>query len=298
MMLARNGMRCLPRLRASAGRRAPRQFRPEIDGGERLESRALLNAGPIGGTVSAAVQSRGGAGLDAARSLSLADVPATGQTIQTRDGTIIVPAGLEPGKTYPLVVAFAFNANPSVPLSVWRTQAQENHWIVYASKEYQNSVFRQSLTAIEGVAARIKGHIDAVAASLPVDRTRIILTGMSGGANFADYMNLRYPGYAAGVIINSGQIPAQLFHRTPARGFETFPTAADFAGSRRVGVFLCSPSDSQFYGITQANTRTMHNLGWDTLFLNFPGGHWNAPPATYRQAIAWITSQPAWTANP
>jgi hypothetical protein len=117
---------------------------------------------------------------------------------------------------------------------------------------------------------------------------------MSGGANFADFMNLRYPGYAAGVIINSGEIPMQLFRKTPTPGFLTMPSGADFAGSRRLGVFLCSSSDGQFFGITQANEKMMHSIGWDTLFLNFPGGHKNAPPATYHQAIQWIMAQPTW----
>ena len=61
---------------------------------------------------------------------------------------------------------------------------------------------------------------------------------------------------------------------------------------------FCSPTDPQFNGITQANAKSLHSLGWDTLFLSFPGGHENAPPATYRQAIAWSMSQPGWTANP
>jgi hypothetical protein len=75
------------------------------------------------------------------------------------------------------------------------------------------------------------------------------------------------------------------------------PSAADFGNSRRLGVFLCSPTDPQFFGITQANAKSLHGLGWDTLFLSFPGGHENAPLPFYRQAIACITSQPGWTAS-
>jgi poly(3-hydroxybutyrate) depolymerase len=219
------------------------------------------------------------------------------QTIQTRDGTIFIPAGLQPGRTYPLVVAFAYNASPNIPLSVWRSQAQQNDWIIYASKEFNNDVLHAGLPTSNVVAAKIKAHVDAVVASLPIDPTRIVFTGMSGGANFADLMNLRYPGYGAAVIINSGEIPMQLFRRTPTPGFDTFPSAGDFGASRRVAVFLCSPSDSQFFGITQANAKTMQRLGWDTLFIPFKGGHWNAPLATYQQAIAWIQSRPGWTAS-
>src|SRR5262249_61191915 len=105
---------------------------------------------------------------------------------------------------------------------------------------------------------------------------------------FSEFMNLRFPGYAAGIIINSGEIPSQFFSKTPTPGFLTMPTASDFAGSRRIGVFLASPTDTQFYGITQSNGRLVHSLGWDTLFLSFPGGHWNAPRFTYNRAISWI----------
>ena len=197
-----------------------------------------------------------------------------------------------------MVVAFAFDGNPKVPFQVWQTQAQKNDWIVYASKDFKNAALRAGLASSDAVASRVKAQIDALSSTLPIDQSRIIFTGMSGGANFADFMNLRYPGYAAGVIINSGRIPSQLFRKTPTPGFVTMPTESAFDGSRRVGVFLASPTDTQFFGITQSNSRLMAGLGWDTLFLSFRGGHWNAPPATYDQAITWIMSQPSWTATP
>jgi len=126
------------------------------------------------------------------------------QSIQTRDATILIPPGLVPGKTYPLVVAFAYNGNPGIPFEVWWTQAKQNHWIVYASKDFKNSVLTSGLASSNAVAARVKAQLDTVTSILPVDPSRIILTGMSGGANYAEFMNLRYPGYAAAIISNSG----------------------------------------------------------------------------------------------
>ena len=76
------------------------------------------------------------------------------------------------------------------------------------------------------------------------------------------------------------------------------PTASDFTGSRELGVFLCSPSDPQFYGVSQIDAKLMQKLGWDTVFYSFPGGHSNAPISTYNKVISWIESQPSWTANP
>ena len=220
-----------------------------------------------------------------------------GQFISSRDALIFVPSGLVPGHTYPLVVAFAYNGDPSVPMSAWRQQAEQNQWIVYASRQYTNSTLHGGLASSDAVASQVKTHVDALSATLPIDPSRIIFTGMSGGANYAEFMNLRYPGYAAGIIINSGRIPNQLFSRKPTPGFLTMPTSSAFGDSRRIAVFLCSPTDGQFYGISHANDRTMQQLGWDTLFLNFVGGHKNAPPATYHQAIDWILAQPSWTAT-
>lgn len=291
-------------MRAKPVRRVSRRFQPTIGNGERLESRELLHSGSIGGVASAFVSAKpplpapATVRLQHAISVSQAGSTTTLQTINTPDATILVPSGLVPGRTYPLVVAFAFNGNPKIPFQVWITQAQQNQWIVYASKDFKNATLRNGLASSNAVAAKVKGQIDALSSTLPVDRSRIIFTGMSGAANYAEFMNLRYPGYAAGLIINSGRIPDQLFRKTPTPGFLTMPTSSEFDGSRRVGVFLASPTDHEFYGITKSNSRTMTALGWDILFLNFVGGHWNAPTPTYNQAIAWILSQPSWTAKP
>lgn len=220
------------------------------------------------------------------------------QTVQTTDATILVPSGLVPGRTYPVVVAFSYNGSPSIPFQVWRKQAQAHDWIVFASQNFSNTVLRTGYGPSVYVAEHVKADIDDLTNILPIDHSRIILTGMSGAANFTEFMNFYYPGYAAGIIVNSGKIPMQLIRKEPTPGFVTMPTASDFDGSRRVGVFLASPTDADFYGITKSDSQLIKGLGWDTLFLNFVGGHWNAPPATYTKAISWILSQPAWTASP
>ena len=304
MISQRYEVLCPERRRARPHRRAVRRYQPALDSVLQLEPRALLHGGSVLAHASAVVRAAASppvdptAELQQALAISYATAPGSVETVQTHDATILVPTGLAPGHTYPLVVAFAYNGDPHVPFERWRTLSAQDSWIVYASKDFQNSVLHGGLGPSESVASRVKQQVDGLSPTLPVDRSRIIFTGYSGGANFADFMNLRYPGYAAGVIINSGQIPAQLFSKTPRPGFLTFPSASDFAGARDVGVFLASPADGQFYGITQANSHLMQKLGWNTIFLSFPGGHVNAPLSTYDQAIAWITSQPSWTANP
>lgn len=292
---------CPARQRATLNRRHSRRFQPSVGGVERLELRALLSNAPVG-HVSAAVRRTAPPPTDPTPELqqalaaSYTASPGGVLSVDSRDATILVPTGLVPGHTVPLVVTFSWDGHPITEFNAWWNLAKENGWIVYASKDYQNSVLHGGIGPSESVASRVKAQLDALPSTLPIDTSRIIFTGFSGGANYADFMNLRYPGYAAAVIINSGQIPAQLFSKTPRRGFVTMPTASAFAGSRTLGVFLCSPADGQFYGISQANAKLMQSLGWDTVFYSFPGGHSIAPPATYNQAIAWIESQPSWAA--
>ncbi len=283
---------------ANPPRRASRKFQPVVDGVERLESRALMHSGAVAAVAHANAPPAAFpiAQLQAAVAVSYMNTGPGPFEVQTQDAAILIPSGLQPGHTYPLIVAFAFNGNPIIPFQVWWKQAQANHWIVYASKDFHNAVSRSGLASSEKVASEVMAQLNTLSSILPIDTSRIIFTGMSGAANYADFMNLLYPGYAAGIIINSGRVPNQLFSNHPTRGHLTYPTASAYAGSRRVGVFLASPSDSQFFPTTGANAKMMQRLGWDTLFLSFAGGHWNAPPPTYDKAIAWILSQPSWTA--
>jgi poly(3-hydroxybutyrate) depolymerase len=275
-----------------------------VGGLERLEERALLHAGPVARHVAAAVRApqnpptAQGPSLQQALLESYASPGAfSSVVVQTRDAAIIVPSGLVPGRNYPLVVAFAWNGSPGVPFEVWRTLAEQNHWIVYGSKDYQNAVLRAGVAPSVNLARVVKAQLDALAGELPIDTSRIIFTGYSGGGNYAEFMNLVYPGYAAAVISNSGRIPSELFRRRPTPGSLSMPTAADYAGSRREAVLIASPGDNPFYGDSLANVHTWESLGWDTLFVSIPGGHVQASPATYDRIIAWITSQPSWTAG-
>jgi hypothetical protein len=219
--------------------------------------------------------------------------------LQQRSATIILPPGLEPGRTYPLVVAFSYDGQPNgnqyTPLTVWKTLGPKLGWIVYASKEYRNAAFYGDPSVLRDVAQSVQAHLDAAISSLPVDRSRIILTGLSGAANFAEFFNLANPGFAAAVIDNSGRIPFERFGAPTNRGVVPRPNPRSFGDSRRIAVFLASPSDSMFYGLAlRYDLPYYRSLGWQTLFLSFPGGHINAPIPIYLQAIHWLESRPSW----
>jgi predicted esterase len=219
--------------------------------------------------------------------------------IQERDATIILPSGIDPARTYPTVVAFSYNGQPDgtqyTPLKVWKNLGRELGWIVYASKQYSNAAFYSGPWAVRSVARSVKAHVDAAIASLPVDRSRIILSGLSGAGNFAQYFNLTYPGYAAAVIDNSGRIPFEDFAPPTNRGLVPLPKPQSFSDSRRVALFLASPSDPMFYGLAVHRDLPYYkSLGWQTLFLSFPGGHKNAPIPVLLKGIQWLESRPSW----
>jgi hypothetical protein len=266
------------RRRRGEPREAPgdrRRFRPTLHPGVWLEPRELPSAPAATGSAAQAT------------------------VIQRRDATIILPSGFDPARTYPMVVAFSYNGQPDgtqyTPLKVWKTLGRELGWIVYASKQYSNAAFYSGPSAVRSVARSVKAHVDAAIASLPVDRSRIILSGLSGAGNFAQYFNLTYPGYAAAVIDNSGRIPFEDFGPPTNPGLVPLPKPQSFSDSRRAALFLASPSDSMFYGLAVHRDLPYYkSLGWQTLFLSFPGGHKNAPIRVFLKGIQWLESRPSW----
>jgi hypothetical protein len=280
--------------RGAPGRRRPssRRFRPALHHGAWLEPRRLPSAAVAKAAVAAASHTHPAAGLTASGAVQ-------GTVIQQPDATIVLPPNLQPGRTYPLVVAFSYNGQPTgnqyTALTLWNTLGPTLGWIVYASKQYSNSAFHGGPAVTHSVAQSIVASVNAAIAHLPVDRSRIILTGLSGGGNFAEYLNLAYPGFAAAVIDNSGRIPFEDFGAAGARRGLPLPGPQSFGTSRRIAVVLASPSDSMFYGLAvQRDVPYYKSVGWQTLFVGFPGGHNFAPFSDYVQAMQWLESRPTW----
>jgi predicted esterase len=283
------------RLRPGAPKRrrpSSRRFRPALHHGAWLEPRRLPSAAVAKSELGAASHTDPAAGLTAFGTVQ-------GTVIQQPDATIVLPPNLQPGRTYPLVVAFSYNGKPSgdqyTALTRWNIVGPQLGWIVYASKQYSNSAFNAGPAVTRSVAQKVMASVNAAIANLPVDRSRIILTGMSGGGNFAEYLNLAYPGFAAAVIDNSGRIPFEDFSAAGARRGLPLPGPQSFGTSRRIAVLFASPSDSEFYGdAVQRDVPYYKSVGWQTMFVPFPGGHNFAPLSDYFQAMLWLESRPTW----
>jgi hypothetical protein len=231
----------------------------------------------------------------------------SGSVTSQADAEIYVPPGLEPGQSVPLLVVFNAGGNASASIRYWKAQANSRKWIVYASREYSDArsipgnysvypgeSYNQVLDSFytdPNLLATVKTHIDAAVARLPVDPSRIILTGFSGGAFFSHDLNAAYPGFAAAVIDNSNGEPGIAEDGDIVDGV---PTAGSFTGSRREAIFMVGQRDHLFRSQIEETIPVYQNWGWQTLMLTYPGGHKPAPTSVLAQAINWLVSRPSW----
>ena len=311
-----------PQLRDHHRRPGRRRFQPDLStpggGTSALEARALLSAlgaVDVRATVRALrVEDLGAAPAQAQVQLRRADRPVIPQAIRSglisqSDALIYIPPGVKPGRKVPLLVVFDPLGNASTSIRTWKSQAVQRHWIIYASKEFSDAsiapsgpimvpataTYKQILA--EGyrnpnLLATVKAHIDAAVARSPVDPSRIILAGFSGGAFISHDLNASYPGFAAAVIDNSNGEP--LIGEIPPDFVDGVPTAASFANSRREAVFLVGQGDTLFLHQVEQTIPAYQQWGWQTFFRTYPGGHKPAPTNLMKLALKWLVKQPTW----
>jgi len=114
--------------------------------------------------------------------------------VQGTPVAMYVPQGLEEGKLYPLVVAFAHSGSDVLR---WRVVAEREKLIVVALQPDSegpgrwNWRMRRSIEILQNIASE---H--------PIDRNRIWATGYEAGGSFALNITIRHPEFftAAGVI--------------------------------------------------------------------------------------------------
>lgn len=200
------------------------------------------------------------------------------------DALIYTPSGMEAHQRYPVLVAFAPNGDAAFLVRFWQPFCEQHRWILYASKEYRNHRDMNRLYP------QVKASLEDAFATFPIDTSRVVMSGMSGGGSFAQAMSLEYPGLVSALIVNTGRIWDDVY----ARAYEARKgLPARYGRSRRLVVFLASPTDFR-YEEMKRDALLLQHLGWRTHWLEFRGGHTYAPKATYTEALQWLTTQPSW----
>ena len=197
------------------------------------------------------------------------------------DALVYVPASRSANEKMPVVFSFSPGGDAAYMVRLWQEMADEQHWIIYASKEYRNHLNMNAMYP------QIRQRMTQTLQQYPqADASRIILTGMSGGASFSHAMNLEYPGVASALIVNTGRIWEDVLARHEL-------SRENFGRSKKLLVFLASPTDFRYQEMKQ-DEQLMKQKGWKTHWIEFQGGHRYAPDAVYQQAVQWIVNQPEW----
>ncbi len=180
---------------------------------------------------------------------------------------VYVPDDLPAGKKVPLVFALSPGADAGSMIRTWAAVAEKHHWIVAASKEFRNGV------AWGIVMPQVIAELDAVERAYAVDLNQVVFTGLSGGAMGSHAFAGWHPDRVKAIVLNTGMMNAQLMVADYPRG--------------KLAVFLASPTDFR-YGEMHRDRKFLESHGWTTGWLEFPGGHTFAPPATYEAAAQWL----------
>jgi predicted esterase len=180
---------------------------------------------------------------------------------------IYTPAGMEPGKTYPLVFALSPSADAQALITAWAQVAEKHKWIVAASKTFKNG--QDFLPSLSQVASQLND----VEKNFPINKNRVIFSGISGGGMASHAFSKFYPGRVSAIVINTGMM---------AEGSKT----ADYP-QRKLAVFLASPTDFRYNEMKRDN-QFLQSRRWKTKWMEFSGGHTMAPLEVYAQAADWL----------
>ena len=207
-------------------------------------------------------------GIDAYRDLPEGKRP---KVVETAEYVLYLPSELDLQSRHPLLVALSPSADARGMIQAWQPVVEKHKWLLYASKTVRNGV------PYAGIVPPLIAAIKSVGAAYPVDKSRIIATGLSGGGMASHYLAYAYPELFAAVIINTGMMAEdQPTWPHPPRG--------------KIAVFVASPTDFR-YEQMKKNRLFLESLGWKTHWIEFPGGHRMAPSPILEEAAEWLLQE-------
>lgn len=195
------------------------------------------------------------------------------QRISTAQYILYIPSGIDHSRKYPLVFALSPGADGNSMVGAWKEVADKYKWIVLGSNEHRNGLLFKDLGPM------LTKTLKFVTANYPVDKSRVIATGFSGGGMSAHYLSMAYPNLFWAVVANTGMI------------HEDYKDGKKYSYPRnKIAVFLASPTDFR-YGEMKENRRFLESIGWKTKWVEFPGGHAIAPKTAYETAAEWLNKR-------
>lgn len=195
-----------------------------------------------------------------------------GRTVEGPNYTLFIPAGLDPGDLRPMVMAFAPDGNPAPLVTLWQPHAARYQWFLLGFKDYR------STSDVTPMLESLRKLIKELASVYPIDPRCLVASGLSGGGMFSHILSVSMPEAIVAVVPNTGMSNPDLRDRTP-RG--------------KLAVFLASPTDFRYQEM-KADQKRLQDLGWETRWIEFKGGHTWAPPAAYKQAADWLAGMLNW----
>ena len=193
------------------------------------------------------------------------------KVIETGEYVLYLPSELDLQSRHPLLVALSPSADAWGMIRAWQPVVEKHKWLLYASKTSRNGV------AYAGIVPPLIAAIKSVGAEYPVDKSKIVATGLSGGGMASHYLAYAHPELFAAVIINTGMMDEeQPTWPHPPRG--------------KIAVFVASPTDFR-YEQMKKNRLFLESLGWKTHWIEFPGGHRLAPSAILEEAAGWLSQE-------
>jgi predicted esterase len=197
-------------------------------------------------------------------------------TLENFDFKIYIPTGIPRQTLAPLVVGFSPGGNADEVINTWKDVAEKYKWIILASKNFRNGVNPSA------VFEKVKQEIDSGVSGLPIDKKKVIASGLSGGGMGSHMFSFHFPNLVSGIVVNTGMIEEYYFSKK-----EVYP-------HEKLAVFLASPTDFRYQEMKR-DRLFLESLGWKTKWIEFEGGHRMAPASSYVQAARWLIE--TWAAS-
>lgn len=169
----------------------------------------------------------GPAGRDAARDAGAARTVVTESSLRvgdrTRRYTLVEPAVLEAGRSYPLVLVFHGDGGDGRGFhDAWPFEQATGGDAVLAYPDGVGRTWDLETTRDNPDEAFAVALVDAIAASRPIDRARLFATGYSSGGFLANVLACHRPGYLRAIASNAGGAPYKQLETWP-NGFPKCP---------------------------------------------------------------------------